>query len=155
MAECGNLDIISGRKAVCRCSFHNAVDHRAGLCIGRRVAEQPVLFADSKGTYLVFCTVGGLLLHGVLLAASLYFSDCSQKYIFMVLFSHFGESGERHGFIRRFRTDCRGVSYWNFWGTFLCNHDIIVSFFLSKKRKWCLKWSGCCQIDKITGIMSI
>lgn len=31
-----------------------------------------------------------------------YFSDCSQKYIFfMVLFSHFEESGERHGFIRR------------------------------------------------------
>ena len=58
------------------------------LCTGRRVAEQPVLSADSKGTYLVFCTVGGLLLHGVLLAASLYFSDCSQKYIFMVLFSH-------------------------------------------------------------------
>ena len=107
MSECGKLDIISGCKAVC----HNAVDHRAGLCTGRRVAEQPVLSADSKGTYLVFCTVGGLLLHGVLLAASLYFSDCSQKYIFMVLFSHFGESGERHGFIRRFRTDCRGVSY--------------------------------------------
>ena len=102
MSEYGKLDIISGRKAVCLCSFHNAVDHRAGLCTGRRVAEQPVLSADSKGTYLVFCTVGGLLLHGVLLAASLYFSDCSQKYIFsMVLFSHFGETGERHGFIRR------------------------------------------------------
>ena len=101
MSECGKLDIISGRKAVCLCSFHNAVDHRAGLCTGRRVAEQPVLSADSKGTYLVFCTVGGLLLHGVLLAASLYFSDCSQKYIFMVLFFHFGESGERHGFIRQ------------------------------------------------------
>ena len=71
MSECGKLDIISGRKAVCLCSFHNAVDHRAGLCTGRRVAEQPVLSADSKGTYLVFCTVGGLLLHGVLLAASL------------------------------------------------------------------------------------
>ena len=111
MSECGKLDIISGHKAVCLCSFHNAVDHCAGLCTGRRVAEQPVLSADSKGTYLVFCTVGGLLLHGVLLAASLYFSDCSQKYIFMVLFFHFGESGERHGFIRRFRTDCRGVSY--------------------------------------------
>ena len=82
MSECGKQDIISGRKAVCLCSFHNAVDHRAGLCTGRRVAEQPVLSADSKGTYLVFCTVGGLLLHGVLLAASLYFSDCSQKYIF-------------------------------------------------------------------------
>lgn len=79
MSECGKLDIISGRKAVCLCSFHNAVDHRAGLCTGRRVAEQPVLSADSKGTYLVFCTVGGLLLHGVLLAASLYFSDCSQN----------------------------------------------------------------------------
>ena len=82
MSEYGKLDIISGRKAVCLCSFHNAADHRAGLCIGRRVAEQPVLSADSKGTYLVFCTVGGLLLHGVLLAASLYFSDCSQKCIF-------------------------------------------------------------------------
>ena len=35
-------------------------------------------------------------------AASPYFSDCSQKHIFsMVLFSHFGETGERHGFIRR------------------------------------------------------
>jgi len=35
-------------------------------------------------------------------AASLYFSDCSQKHIFsMVLFSHFGAGGERHGFIRR------------------------------------------------------
>lgn len=79
MSECGKLDIISGRKAVCLCSFHNAVDHRAGFCTGRRVAEQPVLSADSKGTYLVFCTVGGLLLHGVLLAASLYFSDCSQN----------------------------------------------------------------------------
>lgn len=73
MAECGKLDIISGHKAVCLCSFHNAVDHCAGLCTGRRVAEQPVLSADSKGTYLVFCTVGGLLLHGVLLAAFLYF----------------------------------------------------------------------------------
>ena len=62
MSECGKLDIISGRKAVCLCSFHNAVDHRAGLCTGRRVAEQPVLSADSKGTYLVFCTVGGLRL---------------------------------------------------------------------------------------------
>lgn len=61
MSECGKLDIISGCKAVCLCSFHNAVDHRAGLCTGRRVAEQPVLSADSKGTYLVFCTVGGLL----------------------------------------------------------------------------------------------
>lgn len=49
MSECGKLDIISGRKAVCLCSFHNAVDHRAGLCTGRRVAEQPVLSADSKG----------------------------------------------------------------------------------------------------------
>ena len=47
MAECGKLDIISGHKAVCLCSFHNAVDHRAGLCTGRRVAEQPVLSADS------------------------------------------------------------------------------------------------------------
>lgn len=35
-------------------------------------------------------------------AASLYFSDCSQKHIFpMVLFSHFDAGGERHGFIRR------------------------------------------------------
>ena len=35
-------------------------------------------------------------------AASLYFSDCFQKHIFsMVLFSHFGAGGERHGFIRR------------------------------------------------------
>ena len=49
-----------------------------------------------------------LLLHGVLLAASLYFLDCSQKYIFsMVLFSHFGENGERHGFIRRVRQRMR------------------------------------------------
>ena len=113
MSEYGKLDIISGHKAVCLCSFHNAADHRAGLCTGRRVAEQPVLSADSKGTYLVFCTVGGLLLHGVLLAAFLYFSDCSQKYIFMVLFSHFGESGERHGFIRRFmRRRMRSLMCW-------------------------------------------
>lgn len=94
MSECGKLDIISGCKAVCRCSFHNAVDHRAGLCIGRRVAEQPVLFADSKGTYLVFCTVGGLLLHGVLLAASLYFSDCSQKYILWYYFLTLERAGK-------------------------------------------------------------
>lgn len=101
MSECGKLDIISGRKAVCLCSFHNAVDHRAGLCTGRRVAEQPVLSADSKGTYLVFCTVGGLLLHGVLLAASLYFSDCSQKHIFpWCYFRTLERARERHGFIR-------------------------------------------------------
>ena len=49
MSECGKLDIISGRKAVCLCSFHNAVDHRAGLCTGRRVAEQPVLSPTVKG----------------------------------------------------------------------------------------------------------
>lgn len=89
MAECGKLDIISGHKAVCLCSFHNAVDHRAGLCTGRRVAEQPVLSADSKGTYLVFCTIGGLLLHGVLLAVSLHFSDCFKNtflwYYFLTL----------------------------------------------------------------------
>ena len=36
------LDIISGRKVVCLCCFHNAVDHCAGFCAGRRVAEQPV-----------------------------------------------------------------------------------------------------------------
>ena len=47
------------------------------------LAEVPLLFP--------YCQC--LLLHGVLLAASLYFLDCSQKYIFsMVLFSHFGES---------------------------------------------------------------
>ena len=34
MSEYGKLDIISGRKAVRLCSFHNAADHRAGLCIG-------------------------------------------------------------------------------------------------------------------------
>lgn len=94
MSEYGKLDIISGRKAVCLCSFHNAADHRAGLCIGRRVAEQPVLSADSKGTYLVFCTVGGLLLHGVLLAASLYFSDCSQKYILWYYFLTLERAGK-------------------------------------------------------------
>ena len=43
------LDIISGRKVVCLCCFHNAVDHCAGFCAGRRVAEQPVLSADCKG----------------------------------------------------------------------------------------------------------
>ena len=41
MSECGKLDIISGRKAVCLCSFHNAVEsvqrakkiqHAAGRC---------------------------------------------------------------------------------------------------------------------------
>ena len=41
------LDIISGRKVVCLCCFYNAVDHCAGFCAGRRVAEQPVLSADS------------------------------------------------------------------------------------------------------------
>ena len=53
------LDIISGRKVVCLCCFYNAVDHCAGLCAGRRVAEQPVLSADSKGADLVLCTVVG------------------------------------------------------------------------------------------------
>ena len=53
------LDIISGRKVVCLCCFHNAVDHCAGFCAGRRVAEQPVLSADCKGTDLVLCTVVG------------------------------------------------------------------------------------------------
>lgn len=53
------LDIISGRKVVCLCCFHNAVDHCAGPCPGRRVAEQPVLSADSKGADLVLCTVVG------------------------------------------------------------------------------------------------
>ena len=53
------LDIISGRKVVCLCCFHNAVDHCAGPCPGRCVAEQPVLSADSKGADLVLCTVVG------------------------------------------------------------------------------------------------
>ena len=46
------LDIISGRKVVCLCCFYNAVDHCAGLCAGRRVAEQPVLSADSMEAFL-------------------------------------------------------------------------------------------------------
>ena len=41
------LNIVSGRKVVCLCCFHNAVNHCAGFCAGRRVAEQPVLSADS------------------------------------------------------------------------------------------------------------
>lgn len=95
MSECGKLDIISGRKAVCLCSFHNAVDHRAGLCTGRRVAEQPVLSADSKGTYLVFCTVGGLLLHGVLLAASpVFFRLLSKIHFYGTIFSLWRERGK-------------------------------------------------------------
>lgn len=53
------LDIISGRKVVCLCCFHNAVDHCAGFCAGRRVAEQPVLSADCKGADLILCTVVG------------------------------------------------------------------------------------------------
>ena len=53
------LDIISGRKVVCLCCFHNAVDHCAGFCAGRRVAEQPVLSADCKGVDLVLCTIVG------------------------------------------------------------------------------------------------
>lgn len=52
-------DIISGHKVVCLRCFHNAVDHRIGLCTGRRVAEQPVLSADSKGADLVLCTIVG------------------------------------------------------------------------------------------------
>lgn len=65
----------------------------------------PTLFRCSDRLIpLLFPYCQCLLLHGVLLAASLYFLDCSQKYIFsMVLFSHFGENGERHGFIRRVR----------------------------------------------------
>lgn len=51
------LDIISGRKVVFLCCFHNAVDHRTGPCLGKRVAEQPVLSADSKGADLVLRTV--------------------------------------------------------------------------------------------------
>ena len=63
----------------------------------------PTLFRCSNRLIpLLFPYCHCLLLHGVLLAASLYFLDCSQKYIFsMVLFSHFGEIEERHGFIRR------------------------------------------------------
>ena len=63
----------------------------------------PTLFRCSDRLIpLLFPYCQCLLLHGVLLAASLYFLDCSQKYIFpMVLFSHFGTGGERHGFIRR------------------------------------------------------
>ena len=57
----------------------------------------PTLFRCSDRLIpLLFPYCQCLLLHGVLLAASLYFSDCSQKYIFpMVLFSHFGTSGEK------------------------------------------------------------
>ena len=63
----------------------------------------PTLFRCSDRLIpLLFPYCQCLLLHGVLHAASLYFSDCFQIYIFsMVLFSHFGETGERHGFIRR------------------------------------------------------
>lgn len=63
----------------------------------------PTLFRCSdRPIPLLFPYCQCLLLHGVLFAASLYFSDCSQKYIFsMVLFSHFGVVGGRHGFIRR------------------------------------------------------
>ena len=63
----------------------------------------PTLFRCSDRLIpLLFPYCQCLLLHGVLLAASLYFSDCSQKHIIsLVLFSHFGENGERHGFIRR------------------------------------------------------
>ena len=63
----------------------------------------PTLFRCSDCLIpLLFPYCQCLLLHGVLLAASLYFSDCSQKHIIsLVLFSHFGENGERHGFIRR------------------------------------------------------
>ena len=54
----------------------------------------PTLFRCSDRLIpLLFPYCQRLLLQGVLLAASLYFLDCSQKYIFsMVLFSHFGES---------------------------------------------------------------
>ena len=53
----------------------------------------PVTFSLLIPLLFPYCQC--LLLHGVLLAASLYFSDCSQKYIFsMVLFSHFGEQGK-------------------------------------------------------------
>ena len=63
----------------------------------------PTLFRCSDRLIpLLFLYCQCSLLHGVLLAASLYFLDCSQKYIFsMVLFSHVGEIEERHGFIRR------------------------------------------------------
>ena len=43
-----------------------------------------------------------LPLHGVLISASLYFSDCSQKHIFpWYYFRTLERARERHGFIRR------------------------------------------------------
>ena len=65
-----------------------------------------------------------LLLHGVLLAASLHFLDCSQKYILsMVLFSHFGETRWRHGFIRRVRKSLESALHpakWQKWASLEC-----------------------------------
>lgn len=72
------------------------------LCTPTFYALSTLFRCSDRPIPLLFPYCQCLLLHGVLLAASLYFSDCSQKYIFsMALFLHFGESEERPGFIRR------------------------------------------------------